>query len=56
MELVFILGKSLLSKLECDMLNQINIKDTLWLKLSCEAGSDCILGVVYRKGDDHNHQ
>ena len=43
---------------ECDILNQIYVKDTLWLKLKCDGSPDSILGVVYRKGDaslEHNN-
>ena len=43
---------------ECDILNQMNVKDTLWLKLKCDGSPDSILGVVYRKGDaapEHNN-
>ena len=35
----------------CHDLNDMNVKDTLWVWMKIENGHDNLLGVVYRKGD-----
>ena len=35
----------------CDELNDMNVKDTLWVWLKANDGKNNLLGVVYRKGD-----
>ena len=37
----------------CSELNNLAVKDTLWLRLKNDQSSDVILGVVYRKGDSN---
>ena len=48
---VIIYVKDNLTVEECDILNEMNVKDTLWLKILCDNAPDLIVGVVYRKGD-----
>ena len=35
----------------CNELNDMNVKDTLWVWMKTECNNDNLLGVVYRKGD-----